>query len=154
MADIFNSFPGVVAVFSDDRTLPGRVQIVDEELNVQTVLISAIDYKQAVNKQFQQSLDGDIYVYIFGDLMGEVQVLGIAFPTDCQGSDEGMQGILQYYQRNRASSRETPVRVQLGKETIAGFLTAMTLSSPNAPGDPNSFMYTWSLVINALPKKD
>jgi hypothetical protein len=150
--DVFNSKPGLVAVFTDDTVLPGRIQLSSPSLSSPSVLISGVNYKQEVNRQFQQSLDRDIYLYVFGDLMGGVTVKGVAFPDECVSGDDGVRIILGYYADNRASNRDTPVVVQFGDEAISGFLTQMSLNSPDNPTDPSSFMYPWEMIINALPK--
>ena len=152
MADIFNSRPGYVAVVPSDSVIPGRITVAGFAPNA--ALVAGIDYKQRTNQQFQTSLDQSIYLYVFGDLMGDVIVKGIAFPVVCEGSSEGLLEILKFYQKSRASVKSDPVSVQVGSsETIAGFLTGVEILSEAVAQDPMSFISNYSMTINALPKR-
>jgi hypothetical protein len=153
VADIFNSREGFVAIFRSERVLPGRVQL--EGFNPEAALISGVKYSQSVSKQFQASLDGSIYLYVFGDSMGDVIVQGIAFPQVCSGAGEGLLEVLKFYEENRASKKSTPIKVTIGKaEAISGFLTSTEVTGTGVGGDdPSSFFSSYSLTINALPKR-
>jgi hypothetical protein len=152
MADIFNSRAGYVAILPSDSVIPGRITVAG--FSPSAALVSGIDYKQRTNQQFQTSLDRAIYLYVFGDLMGDVLVKGIAFPATCEGASEGLLEILKFYQNQRASVQSSPVNVQVGSsETIAGFLTAVEVISEAVAQDPMSFISNYTMTINALPKR-
>lgn len=115
-----------------------------------SALLRSISWNQKTNVQFQPSLGGPVYVYAFGDLMGDVIVNGIAFAGTCDNpSKTGINEVFEYYNANRASQRKEVVTVTYGSESAEGFLTRMSLS----PYRPEVFLTSFSLVIRTLPKE-
>jgi len=102
-----------------------------------------------VNAQFQTSLKASVYVYVFGDQMGNVGIAGIAFAGKCDGEHSGMEDVFNYYRDYRASQRKEPIEVTFGKESISGFLTASKMTSK----DTSNLTLNFSFTINTLPKK-
>lgn len=152
MADIFNSRTGFVAIVPSDSVVPGRVQIAG--FDPQAALVAGVNYRQSTNQQFQTSLDHAIYLYVFGDLMGAIQLKGIAFPATCGGATEGLLEVLKFYEQNRASVNPSLVNVSIGSgEAISGFLTDVTVESEAVAQDPSSFISNYTMTINTLPKR-
>lgn len=151
MPDIFSSRAGYVAVITDPggTILPGRVSV--DGFDPQSALIAGVNYNQKTNQQFSQSLDGSVYIYVFGDLMGDVEVEGVGFGRTCQGGAEGITEILNFYKNHRASKISTPITIQLGGETISGFLTALSLKNTALADDPASAMVQYKFLISTLP---
>jgi hypothetical protein len=102
-----------------------------------------------VNVQFQTSLKESVYVYVFGDQMGNVVISGIAFAGLCEGEESGIEDIFKYYRDYRASQRKETVTVTFGKQSISGFLTESRMSSR----DPDNLTLNYTFTINTLPKK-
>lgn len=151
MADIFNSKPGIVSVISSDQAVPAHIKIGDFEPAVS--LISGIDYDQRSNQQFQYSMDKNVYIYVFGDLMGTVSVRGLAFPRACSGGDRGgLEEVFDYYRTNRASANTNAITVVIGKESIVGFLTAMRIRVTNTSQQSSAALYGYELIIQTLPR--
>lgn len=151
MPDVFNSRPGSVAIVPSDFVIPGKVHISGFE--PAAALIAGIDYIQNTNQQFQTSLDGAVYLYVFGDQMGTVNIHGIAFPVLCDGAKEGILEVLKFYAGKRASAQPNPIEVQIGSsEVISGFLTSVRIMTEVVAEDPGSFLNKYTLTINALPQ--
>lgn len=150
MADVFNSAPGVVAVFTDEKIIPGQVKI--QGFNPAAAMITGVDYDQNTNQQFQHSLDHAIYIYVFGDMMGSVTVAGRCFPKLCDSDKQGLAEILDFYKENRASVKSDPITVTIGSKTITGFLTGLRIRGTNLAEDPTALTSDYWLVISALPK--
>lgn len=154
MADIFSSAPGTVAVFPQDYALPGRVRFQGYE--PQSFLISGTDMRQSTDQQFQTSLDRDIWIYVFGDQMGEIILRGRAFLAVCSyGSSQsgiGFLEVLDLYSKYRASINPQPVTVTLGPKALSGFLTSMRLMSVVVSEDPIGLVHDFEMTINALPE--
>lgn len=150
MPDIFNSAPGIVAVFTDEKIIPGQIKI--QGFSPAAAMITGVDYDQSTNQQFQHSLDHAIYIYVFGDLMGNVTVSGRCFPQLCDSDVQGMAEVLEFYKTNRASVKSDPITVTIGSETITGYLTGLRIRGTNAAEDPTALTSDYSLVISALPK--
>lgn len=154
MADVFVSAPGTVATISDQKALPGSIMISDPVFpGSGAALISGIAYRQAVNVQFNPSLDGALYLYAFGDQMGVVDVEGMAFPALCNAGGNGLFDVMSYYENNRASKSEKPIIVKAGSKTIAGFLTGVRIKSNVSAEDPVALINTYAMVISAIPQR-
>lgn len=151
MASVFLSKVGVVNVVGGDdgEALPGRVEL-DGLVSTAVIIVDA-NYTQATNQQFQSSLEDTIYMYVFGDQMGKVEITGLIFGAGCLGgATSGVEDVLNYYKDNRASKKETAVIVQVGETKISGFLTAMMIRSENPEDRINRFAFT----ISSLPDSD
>ncbi len=155
MADIFNSRPGVVSVLSESTALPGSILIAKPQFPVQSsaAIISGIRYTQNTNQQFQQSLDQSVYIYVFGDKMGSIEVDGIAFAATCDGSNSGLFSVADYYQQNRISKADDPIIIKAAGKIVTGFLTGITISTSVSGEDPAGLMNNYRLTINALPSR-
>lgn len=151
MADIFNSRMGYVSVLKGQNVVPGRVKI--GEFDPKAVLISGVNYTQATNQQFQYALDNSVYVYVFGDKMGDVEVIGMAFPALCGEAIDGLSEILQFYAERRASKTEALVNVVVGDETVNGFLCSVWTRAIVGSGDEGGPVHQWGLKILTLPKE-
>lgn len=150
MADIFNSRTGFVAVIPGQAVLPGRIKI--RGFEPASALIENIDYAQKTNQQFQYALDGSVYIYVFGDEMGQVIIKGIIFPLLCEGTSTGMKEVLTFYAAQRASKSQDLVEVSLGDEVITGFLTALVVSGVGVADEGQAAIQRYEMLINTLPK--
>jgi hypothetical protein len=153
MADIFNSQPGVVAVFQNEAgpLLPGRIRL--PKFQSVGALISGIEYEQATNQQFQTALDTSVYIYVFGDQMGQVRVLGKIIPSLCDNDDDGLKQVFAFYAANRASKIADPIQVMAGDEVISGFLTGMRLAVDQTSQSEFAPLYDYVLNVSSLPRK-
>ena len=133
MAELIMSRRGEVAVMPTDSTL-ARIKV--RGFNPVNAIIESIGIGLAVNVQFMKSLDEAVYVYSFGDEMGNVKVSGKAFAKSCEArsAGDGLSSIFDYYQRHRASKRKAPVHIALPDSaiTMQGFLIGshMALTDP------------------------
>jgi hypothetical protein len=151
MADIFGSREGFVAVVANQQAIPGRIKLSGFE--PVAVLISGSDFNQATNQQFQHSLDGSVFIYVFGDLMGDAVISGRAFPLICPESVGGLTEVFSYYSSKRASKTPDPVQVIIGDESIVGFLTSLRVRGSSLSEDPNALYHEFSLTVKTLPKE-
>ncbi len=154
MANIFVSTPGTVAIFEEDYALPGKISFTDSD--GKAIMISGVDNKQAVDCQFQTSMERDIYAYVFGDHMGEILVHGRAyFPCtlreDSAYGKSGYNDLMDIYSRNRMSQREEPVKVTIGDRTTLGYMTAMLVKAVGLSDEPSGLIYDFGITIAALP---
>ena len=147
MSELLACRRGTVVVIEGCDGIPGKVKL--EGFEPLASIIVAPSIGQRVNAQFQTSLKKSVYVYVFGDQMGNIIMHGIAFAGLCRGNDSGLKEVFGYYKAFRASERDTPVTVTFGEETISGFLIAMDMS----PKDPDYMMVNFNLTISSLPKE-
>jgi len=153
MAVVLSSKPGTVAIIGgedgDEAALPGRVTL--DGFVAATVIIRDAKYHQETNQQFQSSLEDTIYMYVFGDKMGSITLMGFIFGANCpSGGTSGIEYVLDYYKANRASQRPTAVIVMVGDTKISGFLTAMDIGME----DPESRINRFSFNVSTLPDSD
>jgi hypothetical protein len=155
MADLFNSAPGMVAVFTGQTVVPGIISISNPLFRPQAALISGIDYTQQTNQQFQPTLDGSLFIYVFGDMMGNVIVHGKIFSALCESKVNGLKEIFDFYAANRASKKPDTIRVKAGGEVIVGFMTRLQVLSNGLSADESglSTISDYHITINALPKR-
>lgn len=129
--------------------MPGKLKL-SPNFDPLAALIDAPAVSQSVNVQFQASLGGPVYVYVFGDKMGNITVTGTAFAGHCDDpNNNGLKEVIDYYNENRASQRSEVVTVTYGSDSFDGFLTRLELR----PKDPEAMMTSFAIVINTLPRE-
>lgn len=147
MAELFACKRGRVAVMEGCDGVPGKIVL--DGFEPLAAIITSPAVAQRVNVQFTPSLKESVYVYVFGDTMGQVVIAGVAFAARCEGEESGMEDVFNYYRDYRASQRKEPVSVTFGKESISGFLTDVNMSSR----DPDLMTMNFQFSIRTLPRK-
>lgn len=130
---------------------PGTISFLDGFPRHDSVIITDIGYRQSVNAQFLPSLADLIYVYVFGDKMGDVRISGLCFDMTCNDTSTRFQGVrraLSYYSQHRASVENKSVNVTIGRTEINGFLIDMNVQTANQEYKTMSFV----LTLAALPR--
>jgi hypothetical protein len=153
MTNVYVTRAGHVGIIRGEGTMPGSVEIMSSDgtrfASLTRVIITAIGYNQTVNAQFLQTLDNAIYIYSFGDRVGEVQIQGLAFAgLSCsQDNGSGVVDILEYYKNYRLSKTGLPIRVAIGTEVIKGYLMGCRVNTQSA----ETGTYSWALELAAIP---
>ena len=111
------------------------------------VIITSLNLGQRTNTQFQQSLENIIYVYSFGDLMGDLQISGIAFPRRCVDDKNGIQELMKFYKENRVSRAVNHVQITFANEVIRGFLVGLSMNTL----DVSSGAHNFTLLLKTIP---
>ena len=103
------------------------------------------------NHQFLHTCRNFIYVYVFGEKMGQFVVNGITFAGGCNdGGIDGLSGVLSYYRQKNLAATGKPVSVQLGAGSFRAFLTGAKV----ALQDPEKSIGTFTMVFNMVPPKE
>lgn len=117
-----------------------------------TMPISGFALELNGNYQFLHTVNDFIYVYAFGDRIGELTVSGFGFSQTCgNASSAKIDNLFTFYNDNRISKKSN-LTVQLGEGGNAifwAFLTGMRVEVQ----DPQTGVAQWSLRFNVLPKK-
>jgi hypothetical protein len=104
------------------------------------------------NYQFLHTVNDFIYVYAFGDRIGELTVSGIGFVKTCASAESAkLCNVFDFYQANRLKVKGN-LTVTIGDCSGAvfwAFLTGMRMELQ----DPQTLIGQWSLRFNVLPKK-
>lgn len=153
---LFNAGPGRVAAVTQSFT-QGRLSLTGVEtdpigFDTQRAIITSLAVGESVNLQFQHTLSKQIYVYVFGDRIGQVELSGMAFNGGCgnPNEDHGIANIRRWYHRAKASKRSQPVRVTFGlRDVIDGFVVSGSFGAK----DPESLISTWSITMATLPEE-
>ncbi len=129
MPTVFPGRPGRVVVLQDDAAaavLPPLVTV-DPSLSFASrrALVTRVTVDEQTSHQFAHTLGGLVYLYVFGDRIGQMTISGLAVAT-CGFSGGGEHGLVQsmrWYRENKLSRRQTPVRVLIETFPITGFVT-------------------------------
>jgi len=133
-------------------------------------IITRLGISAAGNFQFLHTVGNDVYVYVFGDRMGQVQLHGLSFqPSELEcrfrtpfspnvsprligagGNKHGFELLFEWYAINRIAARKGPVKVTIGSgTTFKGFVTALTGDVQDALHRTIQFQMTISLLPDA-----
>lgn len=110
--------------------------------NTQKTIITRIGLSAAGNFQFLHTVGNDVYVYVFGDRMGQIVLHGLSFAQACpqtrttnatrqaaigsQNVKHGFELLYEWYKQNRIAARKAPVTATIGWNTsFEGFVTAL-----------------------------
>jgi len=159
---LFSNVPGRVVKIKDDAK-PCQIKIMDmgEEDNIifekHESIVTRIGLTEEVNKQFVHTVGNKTYLYVFGDRIGNLTLDGISFAPTCRCDEDntkdlnpGFERILQWYNANKASNRNSPLTIVLGKDTVLnGFLVNFSLRVVDVP----LRMFEWSMVLHTIPRK-
>ena len=116
-----------------------------------TAPVTGFALEQNGNFQFLHTLNDFIYVYSFGDRIGELVVSGIGFAKPCSQANDGkICSVLDFYNKNKMS-RVGDLSVSLGDcaPPFFAFLTGMRMELQ----DPRTLVAQWSLRLNVVPKR-
>lgn len=139
MPVIFARNTGRVTMIQDS-VATGSVSLVnisDDRQNVSYVshntIFTRLGLSTAANVQFAHSIGNDIYIYVFGDRMGQIVLHSLSF-ADNSGNNtvkenpsmHGFEQFFNWYRQNRVVMRRTPVIVTIGLATaFRGFITSL-----------------------------
>jgi len=170
MPVVFSQNAGRVSAVTDEVAAGsislGRVEG-DEEISyvLQKTIITRIGLSAAGNFQFLHTVGNDVYVYVFGDRMGQIVLHGLSFAQACpqavrgaqntqqafigaQDSKHGFQLLYEWYKRNRIAARKLPITATIGLDSsFEGFLTALS----GDVQDPLHRTIQFQLTLATLP---
>lgn len=116
---------------------------------VYNTIITKLGLSAAGNFQFLHTLGNDVYVYTFGDRMGQVQLHGLSFASQCPQRQQahGFERLYLWYNANRLAARRAPVRVTVGRSTtFDGFVTGLNATASDASNRTIQFQMSISLL--------
>lgn len=120
--------------------------------NTHNTIITRVGLSAAGNYQFLHTIGNDVYLYVFGDRMGQVVIHGLSFAQQCvngsdTGTDHGFERLFKWYKENRVAVRKDPVTVTIGASTaFKGFITALNGDVQDAVHRTIQFQMTISLL--------
>jgi hypothetical protein len=153
MPEIFNNKPGSVQVLAPKgaNTNPFRVTIDGfPETGAQNgAILTELAIQRHGNFQFMHTLKDLVYVYSFGERIGQIRASGMAFARLCNGT-EGLPAVLAYYEANRLEVRSTPISIVIGTSgagRFRGFLTELNVDVSR----PEARLAQFGMQFHVLP---
>jgi hypothetical protein len=144
--------PGRAAVVSSSQAIPGLIGLEgwDGYLTFKSIL-TGIGVSGQTAAQFSHSLRDHIYVYSFGERVGDLSVQGLAFAGTCEAASmrsTGLDWLIYYYNNFRLSTIGRPVTVVVGALTaLGGFLTGFSAQAQ----DPETGLTQFTLQFKYPP---
>lgn len=114
-------------------------------INIEHCLITRVTASQRTNQQFVHTLGNRVYLYVFGDRMGEMGVGGLAL-RDCEADGHGFQNAAAWYAERRVSRNPELVFVTVGEQNFEGFLTGFNMDTSNGDSNLLEFFLTFALL--------
>lgn len=119
-------------------------------------IITRLGVSSAGNFQFLHTIGNAVYIYVFGDRIGTIQLHGLSFASDCAdvtpglNESHGFERLYAWYRRNRLAVRQSPIAVTIGRDTtFQGFVTGLT----GDVQDPANRTVTFQLTLATLPDR-
>lgn len=145
MPIVFAGIPGRVAKLDDPGVnqglLPGAVTVKQAPISYDDRLsiITRVSLAQETSQQFLHTLGGDVYIYVFGDRIGQMTISGLCLALDCEqseldagneagGWDHGVEKMLDWWKENKLSKRPKPLITMIGNKAIPAFAGQMVVS--------------------------
>jgi len=137
MTMLFVTQPGQVVAFQEVGALPLTI-FLEGWPGYPSIraAITQVTGQSMGNFQFLHTLREFIYVYVFGERIGEMMISGVAFSDTCNGGGmSGPEQIAAYYNQYRLSSYGQLVSIQIGlsgASRLRGFLTGFQMAAVDA----------------------
>lgn len=115
-------------------------------------ILTGISMSEATNQQFLHTLGNDIFVYVFGEQIGQFGLSGISFYGNCNEGGGGRIGIAHvrdYYRQMRITNNPRPLLVTIQPRTVLRcFLTGFRAEVM----DPALRMFQFHLSMALVPE--
>lgn len=135
--DLLVSTPGLIRVVPAVKVVPAGFTVSVEGMTnggsaytQLRAIVNGLGLSEQAAVQITHSLRDMVYVYAFGDRMGDMQIRGLAMLADCKNPNEsGFSKVYRYFRANRPGKRRTPITVSLGTSfSVRGILLDLTMS--------------------------
>jgi len=146
MSAIFSMKAGQVGrIANAAQAVPFTIDFEDNRNG--TFIVTEIGVRQGVNAQFLHAFDDAVYIYVFGNRIGDLTIGGLAFIEACGsgGGGSGVEKVQQYYDANKASVRRKPVLVKMGPLTFQAYLMEASLMLLRPGSGSVQFIFTFKM---------
>jgi hypothetical protein len=153
MAELFNNRPGVVvAINAGGLDNPFRITIDGfPAAGIQAgLIVTELAVQRHSNFQFLHTLRDLVYVYSFGERIGQIRASGMAFAQACYGGSQGLASVLAYYEGYRLEAQPDPISIVIGTTgygRFRGFLTELNADVSR----PEAMLAQFGLQFHTLP---
>ncbi len=154
---LFSGVPGQVLAMPDPglaAVMPAMLVKPKPELTFtdRKSIITRVMLSQQTSFQFLHTFGGDVFIYVFGDRIGQMALSGLSFAASCDdtGKTHGVELMLDYYKANRLSTRRAPVTMLIGQRTT---FRAVIADFSADVFDPKTRMFQWNMNLFITPDK-
>jgi hypothetical protein len=119
-----------------------------------TVPVTGFALELNTNHQFVHSLNELIYVFSFGDRVGELTMTGLSFVGDCDDAKAAqVTQVFSHYLQKRLAKNLTPAKITVGDAAggsaqLLGFLTGMRAEMSNPELPIVQWVLRYAVIIN------
>lgn len=159
MTVLFSNNAGKVSVLSDKSagsmialaTIRATAQGGHNDFNGD-IILTKISSNQQTNTQFLNTIGGSVYIYVFGDRVGQLTLGGLCFDNDCSKTSEfpvrhGVENLLVWYKNNKVTNAESPMSISIGLQTIfSGHLLSLNVDGSDAASRVVSFNAVFATI--------
>lgn len=157
MSEVFSSSPGAVARIVDPTVTGVPAVVTVPGLGSLKLCVTRVTVNEMTNHQFLHTLGNFIYIYVFGDRIGQLGISGLAFHTTCgdgsevaavfRGQEIGLEEAMRFYRENKLSKNPNPVKVTIGlNTTFQCFLTGAHFDIVDPQNKICQFDFQFALV--------
>ena len=165
MTTLFVTHPGQVTVLPGDIGKLPLTLFLDDWPGFPAInaIVTHIGVQSSGNYQFLHTLKEYIYVYVFGERIGDIAISGLLFAENCSdvadatapvNSGSGFEQLAAYYNSHRIAVRGAPITFMVGVSGSAiyqGFLVSQRLEIMDPQSQLGQFtMYLKTLTPEAL----
>jgi len=150
---MFSKAAGLVSAFPDP-TIPIKASLRMEGwggFDEFKAIVTRVTVSSQGNYQFLHTLGGDVFIYVFGDRVGQLSVSGLAFDSTCDdpAGSIGVERVFSYYNSNRVAARKTPIKVTIG---LATTVKAYLIGLGADVADPKSRIWQYNMQLALIPE--
>jgi hypothetical protein len=139
-----------------DSTVPGTTSFIKTEpvlsFETERSIITRVTVSNQCNFQALHTIGNDIYIYSFGDRIGQMTISGLSLARNCAQMDDvehGFEKLFKWWRANRLANRKTPIVVTIGQTPIEGLLVSQVADVV----DPSTRIMQFGLTLMTLPEK-
>ena len=165
MTTLYVTHPGqVTAINGEIGKLPMTIMLDDwPGFPAIRAIVTHVGISAGGNYQFLHTLKEYIYVYVFGERIGDVAISGLLFSEACTASagvssalapvnaaePSGIEQLCDFYNRNRIAVRGQPMRIIIGTSGFASF-QAFLVGHKSEISDPQQQLGQFTLFFKNL----
>lgn len=147
--NLFSVGPGAAVAVFDPQSLPMTIWLQDwEGYALRNCILQSVGMQNQANCQFLTTLRNYVYVYVFGDSPGDIQIRGKAFAAQCEtGWRNGLDYAMAYYANRTVSWTGRSLLIQIGAAIFIAFLVKGEFGA----NDPVNNISDFTLHFKTVP---
>ena len=120
-------------------------------------IFTQVGFSRGTNHQLQHTLGSRIFLFTFGDRIGQMRLSGFAFEHACEDGDttqSGLSRVNDFFNRTKLSARSEPLQIALDAVTVfEAYLHDFQCESVSQDGSLRG-TYRFTLHLSLIPDDD